>query len=67
MYIGEYLYQHELLPVLDCYWLATAIGGELAVDAAEGSDHAWLLLDHPPAMAFATQDRALADLIAHAQ
>jgi ADP-ribose pyrophosphatase YjhB (NUDIX family) len=67
MYIGEYLYQQELLPVLDCFWLATVVGGDLHVDAAEGSDHAWLLLDHPPAMAFTTQDRALGDLTAHAQ
>ena len=67
MYIGEYRLQGERLPVLDCFWLATAVAGELTVDATEGSEHAWLPLDHPPAMAFATQDRALADLAAHVQ
>jgi ADP-ribose pyrophosphatase YjhB (NUDIX family) len=67
MYIGEYLYQNELLAVLDCFWLATAIAGNLTLDADEGTDYAWLLLDHPPAMAFATQDRALADLAAYAR
>jgi 8-oxo-dGTP diphosphatase len=65
MYIGEYIYQDERLPVLDCFWLATVIGGSLTLDATEASEHAWLPLDKPPEMAFATMDRALADLNAH--
>lgn len=62
MYIGEYVYQDERLPVLDCFWQATVVGGRLTLDAAEASEHAWLPLASPPPMAFATQERALADL-----
>lgn len=62
MYIGEYLYQEERLPVLDCFWLATVVGGSLTLDPTEASEHAWLPLADPPPMAFATMDRALADL-----
>lgn len=62
MYIGEYLYQEERVPVLDCFWAATIVGGTLTLDPAEASGHAWLPLADPPEMAFATMDRALADL-----
>ena len=62
MYIGEYLYQEELLPVLDCFWLATVVGGSLTLDATEASEDSWLSLTDPPEMAFATMDRALGDL-----
>jgi 8-oxo-dGTP diphosphatase len=62
MYIGEYLYQEERLPVLDCYWLATVVSGSLTLDATEASEHTWLPLKDPPEMAFGTMDRALAEL-----
>ncbi len=59
MFVGSYEFQGESLPVLDCFWLATIEGGELAVDPAEASGYAWLPLADPPPMAFATMDRAL--------
>jgi hypothetical protein len=62
MYIGEYCYQEERLPVLSCFWLATVVGGSLALDATEATEHAWLPLANPPEMAFATMDRALAEV-----
>ncbi|HKT02730.1 MAG TPA: NUDIX domain-containing protein [Rugosimonospora sp.] len=61
MYVGGYEFQGETLPVLDCFWLASIVDGELVVDPAEASGHAWLPLADPPPMAFATMDRALAD------
>lgn len=62
MYIGEYHYQGERLPVLDCFWVATVVGGSLTLDPAEASEHTWLPLADPPEMAFVTMDQALADL-----
>lgn len=62
MYLGCYEYQGEALPVLDCFWRATIIGGELAVDPEEARDHAWLPLADPPPMAFATMDQILGKL-----
>ncbi len=62
MYVGEYHYQDELLPVLDCFWLASITAGEITLDPAEASEHAWLPLADPPEMAFATMDRALRDV-----
>jgi ADP-ribose pyrophosphatase YjhB (NUDIX family) len=59
MYVGEYHYQDELLPVLDCFWVASIVSGEIALDSAEASEHAWLSLVNPPEMAFRTMDRAL--------
>ena len=62
MYLGEYHYQDERLPVLDCFWLASVVGGALTLDSAEASEYAWLPLAEPPEMAFATMDRALSDV-----
>ena len=64
MYLGAYEYQGERLPVLDCFWLASIVEGELAVDPDEASGYAWLPLADPPPMAFATMDRALTDAAA---
>jgi 8-oxo-dGTP diphosphatase len=64
MYIGEYEFQGELLPVLDSFWLASIVEGELVVDPAEATGYDWLPLAAPPAMAFSTMDRALRDLAA---
>jgi ADP-ribose pyrophosphatase YjhB (NUDIX family) len=61
MYLGSYHYQGETLPVLDCFWLASIVDGELAVDPHEASGYAWLPLRDPPAMAFGTMDQALRD------
>lgn len=62
MYIGSYQHQGELLPVLDCFWLASITAGELAIDRSEASGYDWLPLSAPPAMAFRTMDQALADV-----
>ena len=62
MYIGAYDFQGERLPVLDCFWLATITGGEIVLDASEGSEYAWLALDDPPEMAFPSMDRVLGKL-----
>jgi 8-oxo-dGTP diphosphatase len=62
MYVGDYLFQDERLPVLDCFWLARLpAGARLVLDPAEATDHAWFPLDAPPPMAFRTMDRALRD------
>lgn len=62
MYLGGYEFQDENLPVLDCFWLASPVGGELRIDPAESSGYAWLPLVDPPRLAFATMDRALAEV-----
>jgi ADP-ribose pyrophosphatase YjhB (NUDIX family) len=64
MYLGEYRFQEETLPVLDCFWTASIVDGALRPDPSEAHDHAWLPLHDPPAMAFATQDIALRDAAA---
>jgi 8-oxo-dGTP diphosphatase len=67
MYKSEYFYQDEPLPVLDCFFLATIVGGSLRVDPGEATEHGWLPLESPPEMAFPSMDRVLADLNGHAQ
>lgn len=61
MYVGRYTYQDETLPVLDCFWLASVVDGELRLDPDEASEHTWLPLDDPPELAFATMDGAIVD------
>lgn len=60
-YIGSYEFQGETLPVLDSYWLATIVGGDLRIDPGEARGHAWLPLAEPPPLAFATMDAAIRD------
>jgi len=62
MYVGDYRFQDEAIPVLDCFWLATIESGEIALDPAEATALTWANLDNPPPMAFATMDAALGDL-----
>jgi 8-oxo-dGTP diphosphatase len=64
MYVGGYLFQDELLPVLDLFWLASIVEGELRLDPSEATGHAWLPLRNPPPMAFSTMDSALRDAAA---
>jgi ADP-ribose pyrophosphatase YjhB (NUDIX family) len=60
MYVGGYMFQDELLPVLDCFFLARLpIGAEPVLDPEESSEYAWLSIADPPKMAFETMDRAL--------
>jgi ADP-ribose pyrophosphatase YjhB (NUDIX family) len=61
MYIGDYAFQDEVLPVLDCYFLARQTGGSLAANPAEASEIDWFDLDDPPQLAFATMERAISD------
>ena len=62
MYIGGYLFQEELLPVLDCFFLARLPqGARLALDPQESSEYAWLSIVGAPKLAFETMDRALPD------
>lgn len=62
MYIGGYLFQDELLPVLDCFFLARLPqGAQVVLDPAESSEYAWLPMADPPKMAFETMDAALPD------
>lgn len=61
MYVGRYHYQGEDLPVLDCFWLASIVDGEIAPDPVEATEVGWLRLAEPPEMAFATMDVALKD------
>lgn len=61
MYIGRYTYQGETLPVLDCFWFASIVEGEIRLDLEEASECTWLPLADPPLLAFATMDLAIAD------
>lgn len=61
MYMGSYDFQGETLPVLDCFWLATIVAGEITVDPAEASEYRWMSIMDPPPLAFATMERALVD------
>ena len=62
MYMGEYQFQDEILPVLDCIWRAEIVDGTIALDPAEASEYTWAELADPPPLAFATMDAAVADL-----
>ena len=62
MYIGTYDFQGERLPVLDCFWTAHIVAGEISLDVAENSDFTWLPLAGQPDLAFDTMNRAIAAL-----
>jgi ADP-ribose pyrophosphatase YjhB (NUDIX family) len=62
MYIGSYAFQDELLPVLDSFWLATIVSGEITLDPAEATAFMWTDLADPPQMAFPTMDAALKEV-----
>ena len=61
MYVGRYTFQDEVLPILDCFWFASIVDGELRLDPDEASEWAWLPLADPPPLAFVTTERAIAD------
>ena len=61
MYLGSYDFQDETLPVLDCFWLATIVDGQITLDPGEASAFRWVSIVDPPPLAFATMDRALVD------
>ncbi|GAA1028922.1 NUDIX domain-containing protein [Virgisporangium ochraceum] len=59
MYIGDYEYQNETLPVLDCFWLARIVAGDLRVDPTELAGYTWAEIGSTPPMAFETMQSAL--------
>lgn len=65
MYLGRYEYQGEMLPVLDCYWLATMdADATITIDPVESSAFAWFPLRDPPPLAFSTMESAIRDTVA---
>jgi 8-oxo-dGTP diphosphatase len=62
MYIGAYEYQNERLPVLDCFWTASIIAGDIVLDPTENDAFTWFPLHAEPHLAFDTMNRAIADL-----
>ena len=63
MWLGGYQFQDEMLPVLDCFWLASlAPGAVITLDPAEGSELAWMPLSDPPPLAFSTMDAAIREV-----
>lgn len=59
MYIGDYEFQGEVLPVLDCFWLARITGGEMRIDRRELASYRWAKVGDTPPMAFETMRFAL--------
>ena len=64
MYIGGYEFQGELLPVLDCFFLARLPADRIRIDPAESLEYSWFSLVGAPPMAFSTMDDAIADACA---
>lgn len=64
IYMDDYPYQGEILPILNCYWTATVHSGQLRAQEVEVSAIGWLpLIDHPP-LAFAHVERMMRDAAA---
>lgn len=61
MYIGGYEFRGELLPVLDCFWLARIVAGDIRPDPDELLGYQWAKVGHTPPMAFETMAFALGD------
>jgi 8-oxo-dGTP diphosphatase len=62
MYIGDYEFQSEILPVLDCFWLARIVAGNIQLDQNELRAYRWVEIGRTPPMAFETMTFALADV-----
>ncbi|HEX6871683.1 MAG TPA: NUDIX hydrolase [Micromonosporaceae bacterium] len=61
MYLGPYEFQGEILPVLDCSWLAAIVTGPIRIDEREATEFAWLSLADPPELGFETMNRTIID------
>ncbi len=61
MYLGGYHFQGENVPVLDCFWLASIVDGQVRPNPEEASGYDWLPLRDPPPLAFATAQSAIRD------
>jgi 8-oxo-dGTP diphosphatase len=59
MFIGDYEFQGETLPVLDCFWQARIIAGAIRPDTRELLGYRWAALGDTPPMAFQTMASAL--------
>lgn len=59
MFINDYEYQGETLPVLDCFWLARIVDGTITLDPDESAAYRWLPLDDAPTLAFRSMDAAI--------
>jgi 8-oxo-dGTP diphosphatase len=59
MYLGSYEYQSEILPVLDCFWVARIVAGEIHPNARELRGYEWVEIGDTPPMAFETMQTAL--------
>jgi ADP-ribose pyrophosphatase YjhB (NUDIX family) len=59
MYIGDYEFQGETLPVLDCFWQARIVAGEISLNPHELGGYRWAKLGDTPPMAFETMQSAL--------
>lgn len=65
LYLGSYEFQDEILPVLEAFYLARLpANAMIRLDPGESSDMQWFPLADPPALAFATMDRAVRDAAA---
>lgn len=63
-YLASYEYQGETVPVLDAFWLAEIVSGEIRLDPREASECRWAPLDDPPPLAFPSMDAAIRDVAA---
>jgi hypothetical protein len=63
MYLGNYEYQGETLPVLDCFWTARIIAGEISVNQHELGGYQWAEISDTPPMAFETMQSALDEVV----
>lgn len=64
MYIGDYEFQGELFPVLDCFFVARLPRDvSIVLDPAESSEARWFSLESLPELAFETMGRAVRDLV----
>ena len=63
MYIGDYEFQGEILPVLDCFWLARIVAGNIQIDPYELRAYQWAKIGRTPPMAFETMASALVEVV----
>lgn len=59
MFLGDYEFQNETLPVLDCFWTARIDAGDIHVDPRELGGYKWVKIGNTPPMAFETMQSAL--------
>jgi ADP-ribose pyrophosphatase YjhB (NUDIX family) len=59
MYLENYEYQGETLPVLDCFYTARIVAGDVAPNPRELGEWRWAKIGRTPPMAFETMQLAL--------